>query len=156
VAGVVALCLLASVLAGCGSGEVTVPSFPVTAAGHSVCPGLMKDLPDKVADQSRRRTTGSVFAAAYGDPAIVVRCGVHQPKDYSPTSTCLTARGLGWTVPPGQIEDSNSAVVLTLAKRSIRVEVKVPAHYRPYGPSEAMVDLTKTIKAHTTATGRCQ
>lgn len=156
VVGVAAVCLFAGpLLTGCGSGAVDVPRFRVTAAGHDGCAQLLKSLPKKVADQTQRRTTGSVYAAAYGDPAIVLRCGVEKPADETPTAICLTARGLGWIVPPAQIDDLGADVVMTLIKRSFRVDVTIPAHYRPNGPTEAMVDLASTLKAHTTATGRC-
>ena len=45
---------------------------------------------------------------------------------------------------------------MTLVKQEPRLQVTLPAHYRPYGPSEVMADLAKVIGQHTTRTGRCQ
>jgi hypothetical protein len=161
VAGVVvsaAVCaaVLAS-LAGCGGdGTVAVPSFDLTAAGKTQCPGLIDDLPQHVADQARRTTTGSAYAAAWGDPAIVLRCGLTRPKDSTDSSPCLTRNGLGWTIPPAQLDELDADVDMTLVHRTVYLRVHVPAKYRPNGPSEVMADLDATVRAHTRAVGRCR
>ncbi|WP_310962825.1 DUF3515 domain-containing protein [Nocardioides terrisoli] len=153
-AGVSLLVVLGLLLAGCG-GDVSVSRFAVTSAGHDRCPALIKALPGHVADQPRRRTTGSAFAAAWGDPAIVLRCGVGHPSGFTASATCLTTNGVDWFVPAAQIDDLGAGVVLTLVKRTPRIEVRIPAHYRPQGPSDAMVDLTGAVRAHTRVTGHC-
>jgi hypothetical protein len=157
VAGVV-LSAAALLLSGCGSGsdQVHVPGFTVTRAGHADCPALLAALPDRVADQARRTTTGSTYAAAWGDPAIVLRCGLERPSDATDSSPCLTRNGLGWTVPPAQLDELGDAIDMTLAHHSVWVRVHVPAHYRPNGPSEVMADLDHAVRAHTRATGRCR
>ena len=43
--------------------------------------------------------------------------------------------------------------MLTTIGRTPRVELSVPAEYRP--PAAAMVDVAKAIKAHTRVTRRC-
>ena len=50
----------------------------------------------------------------------------------------VTLHGIGWSVPPGQVDDAGRDVVMTLAFRSPVVQVSLPAHYRPNGPSEVM------------------
>jgi hypothetical protein len=161
VAGVAALTLVAGgALAGCGgdggTGTVAVPSFTATAAGRAQCPGLLGDLPDTVAGQARRTTSGSRYAAAWGDPAIVLRCGLARPRDATDSAPCLTRNGLGWTVPPAQLDDLGADVDLTLAHRTVYVRVHVPAKYRPNGPGEVMADLDAAVRGHTRATGRCR
>jgi hypothetical protein len=158
VAGVVVSAALLTAVAGCGGGDgtVRVASFGVTAVGRTQCPGLLADLPDGLAGQARRTTSGSAYAAAWGDPAIVLRCGLARPKDSTDTSPCLTRNGLGWTVPPAQLDDLGSAVDMTLAHRSLYVRVHVPAKYRPNGPGEVMADLDAAVRGHTTASGRCR
>lgn len=147
--------LLGLLLTGCGSGSVAVPRFSAAPAGHRACPGLIKALPGHVADQPRRGTTGSLDATAWGDPPIIFRCGVGRPKEFSATASCLTTNGIDWFIPAAQIGDSSKGVVLTLVKRSPRIELAIPAHYRPYGPSEVMVDLTRVVRRHTRVTGHC-
>lgn len=151
VAGVV-VCT-AGLLAGCGSDDVDVDGFQVTAAGQEACPGFLDSLPEHVSDQTRRTVTGSASAAAWGDPAIVLRCGVGRPDGFDRSSTCQSANGVDWFVPEEQIENQSADVLMTTIGRSPRVEVRLPADYRP--PVAAMVDLGELIKAHTTVTGTC-
>lgn len=147
--------LLTMGLAGCGSQDVHVSGFTMTSAGRAACGPLVAHLPAHVADQDRRTTTGSTYAAAWGDPAIVLRCGVPRPAGFDRSATCLTRNGVGWFVPPKQIADSGSALDMTLVKHQPRIRVHLPAHYRPYGPSEVMADLAKVIGRFTKTTGHC-
>jgi len=68
-------------------------------------------------------------------------------------SSCEVANGLGWFVPDEQIEDQDEDVVMTTVERSPRVEVVVPAEYRP--PAAVMVDLAEVITEHTRLVKAC-
>lgn len=151
VAGLAACCVIG--LTGCGS-DTDVPDFPVAAAQRASCRTLLERLPTHVADEAKRPSTGSAFAAVYGDPAIVVRCGVGYPKDYA-TDPCVTRNGIGWSIPLAQTEDNGSDVMMTLAHRTPVLQVFLPKGYRPNGPSEVMADLDQTVRTLTTARGRC-
>jgi len=151
-AGVVVLAAL-SLLGGCGNGAVQIDSFSVTAAGHESCQELLGALPSRVADQPRRRTSGSTYGAAWGKPAIVLRCGVGKPADYTKFAACQTANGVDWFVPEQVMEDQSADVVMTTIGRSPAIEVKVPSAYRP--STAPMVDLAKVIKAHTREVSPC-
>ncbi len=148
VAGVVAL------LAACtGCGGVDIDETGATGAERSACESLVESLPSHVADQKQRRTTGSGLGAAWGDPPIVLRCGVGRPKDYDPVTGCQRANGLDWYVPEKGMNDQSFDVVMTTIGRDPAVEVTLPARYRP--PVAAMVDLAPAIKAHTKQTTPC-
>jgi len=149
VAGVVALVALAC--AGCGG--VDVPDTSVSGAERDACESLVDALPDQVSDQSRRDTSGNPLGAAWGDPAIVLRCGVGTPEGYDKFAGCQTVNGLDWFVPDSTIEDQDADVVLTTIGRTPAVEVTVPASYRP--PDAVMVDVGRAIKQHTQVTRRC-
>lgn len=142
-------------LAGCGSDTVAVESFHVTAVGHERCPDLLQGLPAKVDGQDRRRTSGSTFATAYGDPPIVVRCGVGKPQGFDKFATCNRANGIDWFVADLEkvVEDQSLDVRMTTIGRSPALQVNLPADYRP--PTTTMVDLEKAIKRWTTKTGGC-
>ena len=137
----------------CACGGVDIPASDVTAAERKACTTLVDALPEKVSDQPRRDTDGSPLGAAWGDPAIVLRCGVGEPEGYDKFASCQVANGLGWFVPDDQIEDQGKDVVMTSVERTPRVEVRVPAEYRP--PVPVMVDLGEAIKAHTRLVKRC-
>jgi hypothetical protein len=152
VAGVVVSALSLTLVAGCGGDEVRVARFTVSEAGQTHCRALLNDLPEKVAGQARRTVTGSAYAAAWGDPAIILRCGVALPADFA-TSPCITRNGIGWSVPLAQADDITLDARMTLAFRTPVVQVRMPAHYRPNGPSEVMADLDALVRARTTSTG---
>ena len=151
----VAVLLAVPLLAGCGGDGVHVDRYDVTADGRTSCPALLRALPDKVADQAERPVTGSTDAAAWGDPAIVLRCGVGRPDGFDKFSQCQRADGIDWFVPDSVIEDLSAEAVMTTVGRTPAIEVRLPAHYRPAGSAAVMVDLAPVLKARTRETTPC-
>lgn len=146
--------VLGATLAACGGNEVDVPSYDVAPSVRTACQKLLAALPDEVADQKRRTTEGSDLATAWGDPAIVLRCGVGLPEEFGPLSSCQRANGVDWFVPDRIIEDQRADVVMTTVGRSVNVEVRVPAKYRP--SLAPMTDLAPALTASTTVVKACQ
>ena len=104
----------------------------------------MDALPEAVSDQPRRSVDArDGYAAAWGDPAIVLRCGMPTPRGSDEFAVCQETNGVGWFVPPRQIEDQGADVVMTTIGFAQNVEVLLPAEYRP--PAAAMVDLAEAI-----------
>ena len=147
-AGVVALLALTTT-----SCAIDVPDTKVSDAERETCTKLVDSLPDHVSDQEQRETKGNPLAAAWGDPPIVLRCGVGRPSGYDQFSACQVVDGLGWFVPEKTIADHDADVVMTTVGREPAVEVKVPATYRP--PDAVMVDLGTAVKAHTRLVKPC-
>ena len=90
---VLALVLVPS-LAACGS-PVTVEPGPLASA--TACAEVMLALPSQVAGQERR-STDSQSTAAWGDPPVVLRCGV-EPAGPT-TDPCEQHGGIDWTARP--------------------------------------------------------
>ena len=147
-AGVVALLATAT---ACGA--VDIQATDVSGSQRTACQRLVEALPEHGADQPRRETDGSPLGAAWGDPAIVLRCGVGTPKGYDRFAACQTVNGLDWFVPDEASDDQSLDVVMTTVGRRPAVEVTLPATYRP--PVAAMVDLGEVIKQHTEVTRPC-
>jgi hypothetical protein len=127
------------VLAGCGS-ELSVDDYP-TEPGTSVnCKGLFADRPLKVADQKNRMVKGE-NASAWGDPAIILRCGVEQPKDLGPASRCDMVDGVGWFT-----ESTSDGYLFTTIGREYFVSVEVPHDYDP--EADALADLADSVARH--------
>ncbi|MGZ4457298.1 MAG: DUF3515 domain-containing protein [Actinomycetes bacterium] len=142
-AGAVAVVLLLA--SGCGGGAVEVDAPAPTGRAASACTALMKELPSAVADQKRRDVSpASASAAAWGDPPIVLRCGVGRPRGFNRFSTCQVTNGVGWFIPDSQITGSATAITMTTIGRAAYVEVRLPADYFP--PAAAMADLAPAIK----------
>jgi hypothetical protein len=79
-------------------------------------------------------------AAAWGNPAIVLRCGVRAPTSLKPTSRCDVVNGVGWF----SRQDADLEWVFTTIGRISNVELRVPADYTP--AADALVDVAAAIK----------
>jgi hypothetical protein len=101
---------------------VTVP--PVTPAADAACPALMKLLPlDLTGEQSRRVDSVSPYAYAWGDPAIVLICGVSRPSGWVVGESAIQINGVQWYVDTHDPETT----VWTTVDRSVYVEVRLPS-----------------------------
>lgn len=104
------------------------------------CRDLHARLPDTVDGQQRRETaTGEQLVAAWGNPPIIVRCGVGKPEKLRPTSKLAVVNDVEWLP-----ETQRSPLRYTAVHRTARVELLLP---REYGvPADALVDLAAPIK----------
>jgi Protein of unknown function (DUF3515) len=131
--------LLLVPLAGCGS-ELSVDTYPTTPDTKVDCGGLFADRPVKVAGQKDRLVKGE-NAAAWGDPAIILRCGVEKPKGLGLASRCDMVAGVGWFS-----ETTSDGYLFTTIGRKYFVSVEVPHDYAP--EADALVDLSDSIGRH--------
>jgi hypothetical protein len=116
------------------------------------CSALVEAAPETVADQERRDVDGR-YAAAWGDPAIVLRCGVPVPADFDELSSCQITNGVAWFIPDEQITGAAEDIVMTTIGREPGIQVAIPAEYFP--PAGTMVDLADVVKRHTERVERC-
>jgi hypothetical protein len=147
---------LSLLLSACGKEPVTIPTLRLTPADQAVCQQVTDALPDSVADQGRRATQpAEALGGAWGDPAIVLQCGVEVPDDFTRTASCQQADGVGWFVPPSQVDDASADVVMSTAGYRPVLQVSVPATYRPNGVAAAMVELAPVVKKYTELVHPC-
>jgi hypothetical protein len=101
---------------------VEVP--PVTPEAEASCPALMGELPlDLVGEPSRRVQSDSPFAYAWGEPPIVLVCGVDRPAGWVPGVSAIQINGVQWFVDTGDPEST----VWTTVDRPVYVQVRLPA-----------------------------
>ncbi|MDF3289221.1 DUF3515 domain-containing protein [Streptomyces silvisoli] len=146
----VAAVLLAA--AGCSSSATDTVAVPTpSTAVATVCRTLHNALPEKVNGLARHAThPASDLTAAWGDPAIVLRCGVPTPDvlnpgsaHYNPTADAASINGVDW-LPEKQ---SDGSVRCTTTLRKAFVEVTIPSKYTgPYGDISALTDLADAVK----------
>jgi hypothetical protein len=149
VASVVLTTLLAVLLSGCGSDEVPIDSPDVPAADREACAALVEALPDRLFGELRRPVDpDDALGAAWGDPAVELRCGVGVPTGYDEFSPCIEVRRVGWFVPQAQLEDLGGEAVATVLTHAPRVELTVPADYRTIGVDQALADLAPVVRNH--------
>jgi Protein of unknown function (DUF3515) len=120
---------------------------PALAGGDArACAALVKALPHRVANQGERDVDpGRGYAAAWGDPAIELRCGVSRPEGFDRFSSCQTTDGVDWFIPERQQTGRPVPITMTTVGRAVDVEVRIPPDYFP--PATTMVDLAPAIKA---------
>jgi hypothetical protein len=136
---------MALLLLSACSDTVRVQTPVPTGAAVGICRSLVRSLPGSVADQPRRTVDDrGGYAAAWGDPPIVMRCGVPRPRGFDKFATCQVANGVGWFIPESQIVGRPVDVLMTTVGRRVNVEVAVPSEYFP--PATAMVDLAAAVR----------
>lgn len=144
--GVVA-CAAALLATGCSTGPVEIDAPELSAADRATCERLVADLPDTLAGLETRETTGDTASgAAWGDPAIVLTCGVGVPAEFDEFSACTDVSGVGWFVPPEQEEDQDADVLLTAAGYAPRVSLLVPADRRGAESADALVTVSEIVE----------
>lgn len=137
--------LLAAPLSACGAGLYDFPTDPDTSGP---CRELLAAAPASVAD-APSTPVDSERVAAWGDPRIVLRCGVQEPDALEPTSRCDDVDGVGWFTE----ERDDGGRLFTTIGRDPDVSVQVPPGYQPAGT--ALVDLADTIRDRTDAVDPC-
>ena len=101
---------------------VEVP--PVTPEADASCPAVMSGLPlELTGEQSRRVQSDSPFAYAWGDPPIVLVCGVDRPAGFVVGTSAIQINGVQWYV---DTTDPDTTVWTTV-DRPVYVQVRLPA-----------------------------
>lgn len=135
-------------LSACGSG-VLVDAFPTEPGTDLDCSALLADLPPSVAGLEQRGLDQAVPGAAWGDPPVVLRCGVPVPEAFEPTSECKLVDGIDWFD-----EQTADGFRFTTVGRRANVEVDVPSVHDP--AADVLVDLASSIAKHLPAEQPCR
>jgi hypothetical protein len=129
---------LATVLAGCSGADE--PDLSAAPDGDSpACAAVVDRAPQTVLDR-RRSTPQAAGVGAWGDPPIVLRCGVTAVA--GPTSDpCITVDDVDWIV-ENPDEADRPATFVTYG-RTPAVRVTVPGDRG--GAADALVDLAPAV-----------
>jgi hypothetical protein len=134
---------LASVAAACSGGPPEVDAPELSGADATACRALVGSLPDTLLDEKQVEATGDTeYGAAWGDPAIVLTCGV-TAVSLEDAPPCVVVNGVGWVVQDGD----HGATVFTADGNRPRVRVVVPDDYAP--EASALTELASLVKKHT-------
>ena len=128
------------VAGGCAT-EVGVRPPAASGAAAKLCGALHTRLPAKLhGDERRTVTPESDLTAAWGDPALALRCGVPRPSALRPTSQLADINGLSWLPQP-----EGAPTTFTLLGRDAYVEVTVPRTVKL--PGEVLSELSPVLKS---------
>ena len=120
--------------------HVSTPN--ATGATRAICARLVDRLPTHLdGHRSRVVEPASPLTHAWGDPPIVLRCGVAVPTGYSKTSVqTADVDGVLWFQ-----QVSPSAVRWTAVRKDVNIELSVPTSYDAQGG--LLVELGASIRA---------
>jgi len=130
-------------------------------ADAQACRDFVDLLPDTLAGQESVEVAGDTeYGAAWGDPAIVLTCGVEEPPEFEDTSTCIAVKKTGWFVPDEVFADmfegdETTDVSMTEMNYRPRIHVDLPGEYRPDGFPNTTGALADLIEANLEKVGRC-
>ena len=129
-AAIVGVIVLASVVNSRPVTDVTDPlpvsSVDAPGATTAACTSLMAALPDPLGALPRRQLVQGddpllAGVAAWGEPAVVLRCGVPTPEELTCSSPVQVVDGVAWLPIPGSGGTTYLAV-----DRPVRVALTVP------------------------------
>jgi hypothetical protein len=129
---------------------VTVQAPPVTPAADASCSGLVEALPQQlVGEVARKVSSASPYVRAWGNPAVVLVCGVDRPAQFTVGAGLIQVNGVQWFV---DISDPKT-VVWTAVDRPVYVQVRVPASTDSAPVTELTSPITKLLPAQTPQPG---
>lgn len=135
--------------------------MPDKSSPSTQCGDLVAALPDTVLDSERRDIEPpDAPAAAWGDPAIVLRCGVPKPAALRPDSQCFVVNDIGWLASQAGValdltSPPQGDVTFTTIGRSVYVEIAVPGTFAPH-QGDALVDVAAAVADTTQVLQPCQ
>lgn len=143
------LATFALLVTACGKEPVSFPVLRLTPADEAICQRVTDALPSHLGGQSRRKTQpAEALGGAWGDPPLVVQCGVGTPPGLNRTSECTVVDGVGWFLPPEQVADRSADAVLTTVGYRPGLQLTVPAKDRGPDLAAAEVELAPIVKQY--------
>jgi hypothetical protein len=116
---------------------VTVPDGPAVG-----CSRLHAGLPSSLAGRDARDVTpASRRTAAWGSPAVTLRCGVERPAGLGKQSQLVVVDGVGW-----YLRSDDPPFVFTAVDRVSYVEVRVPRGVPRSEATAPLADLASSLK----------
>ena len=99
------------------------PPPPLSAAQQRACQELISALPTDLGDLPARAVDSpSPYVAAWGEPAVTLRCGVPRPPSFIATADVQQINGVTWFA-----ERRGSTTAWVVVDRPVYVEVLAPA-----------------------------
>jgi hypothetical protein len=97
---------------------------PVTPEAEEFCPSVMGKLPLELAGEpSRRVQSDTPYVYAWGEPPVVLTCGVERPAGWTVSASGIQINGVLWHVD----SDDPATTVWTVVDRPVYVEVRLPS-----------------------------
>jgi hypothetical protein len=122
--------------------RVAAPPAPA-AAGQRSCRELISALPTTLGDRRARPVDSpSPYVVAWGDPPVVLRCGVARPAAFIATAETLVISGVTWFA-----ERRGASTSWTVVDRPVYVEVVAPADDASDPPARLATAVSRALPA---------
>jgi hypothetical protein len=111
---------------------LTVPAPPQAARHAAQCTKVLAQLPVALAGLQPRVVhphPDSPYVVAWGDPPVVLSCGVARPADLHPGSSAQFFLGGNTSGPWYDVTSSGGANIWTTVDRAVYIAISVPAKY---------------------------
>lgn len=152
VVGVALLALCGLSLTGCTDSVVAAPTL--TGDTAEVCRSVVQALPATILGVSRHDVVDGV-QAQWGDPALVVTCGVEQPADIEAWSGCSVMEGVQFHINEKQTQDPDGPVTVHTLGTDPVVRLDVPVDVRPRF-QDVVAAVAPVLKKDLKVINRCQ
>lgn len=145
VVAIVAVVVLAAVVNSRPVSDVTDPlpvsSIEAPGATTASCTTLMAALPDPLGQLPRRQLVQGddpllAGVAAWGEPAVVLRCGVPTPAELTCSAPVQVVNGVSWLLLKG-----DGATTYLAVDRAVRIALTVPDTITGTGPWQQTSDV---------------
>ena len=131
------------------TGPLPVATVGQPAADSAACKTLMPQLPSTLAGAPRRTLEGGGDGiAAWGDPAVILRCGMETPQELTCSSELSEINGVKW-LPLS--DDGSGETTFLAADRTVRIAVTIPSGTG----TSAMGDLSSIVGTTLEARAPC-
>jgi hypothetical protein len=101
---------------------VTLVGIDAPAGATAACRSVMAALPQSLGDLARRPTLGDASAsAAWGDPAVVLRCGLSDPQGLDCSAALTVVDGVSWWQ-----QSAVGSTTYLAVDRSVRIALTMP------------------------------
>lgn len=118
------------------------PPPELDTAGQRSCQELISALPTQLGDRPARPVdSSSPYVVAWGEPAIVLRCGVARPPSFVATADVNEINTVVWFA-----ERRGSTTAWTVVDRPVYVEVLVPADESSEPVARLSTAVTRSLK----------
>lgn len=106
------------------TGPVPVATVGQPGADSAACKALMLKLPTEVAGSKQRPIEGGGDGiAVWGDPTVILRCGLETPQELNCSAALTQVDSVAWLQLPGQGTPDTTYIA---ADRSVRIAVTIP------------------------------
>jgi hypothetical protein len=122
--------------------RLDVPNPDPSAEGP--CTSLFQMLPVQLEGADPRVVqSASPYVRAWGDPPVVLVCGVAPPAGFTSSSGLIQINGVAWFVDTS----AKDVVVWTAVDRAVYVQVRVPASADSSSVTDLTAPITKALPA---------